>query len=130
PLPLGIGVKVQFWLPLVLLIDGKPLVPFFDPRRSLRLTEEARRFAFSVMHERIRVADPDLAAVGLGIFQFNETKGQGRVLKLHTDAGVELYSFDELDAMVVETYSLWREVLAEREEGRRERANGRRGSLL
>jgi hypothetical protein len=131
PLSLSVGIKVEFWLPLVLIIDDVPLVPFFDPRRSsLRLTEDGRRFAFSVMNERIRLADPDLAEVGLGVFQFDQVQTQGRVLRLRTDEGVPLYSFDELDQMVAETYKIWEEVLADRDMANRRQAGGKRGTLL
>ena len=52
PLTLASGLKLEYWLRLVLVFDGRPLVPHFDPRRSnLRLSEVGRRFAFSVMHD-------------------------------------------------------------------------------
>lgn len=131
PLSLSIGIKVKFWLPLVLMIDDDPLVPFFDPRRSsLQLTEDGRRFAFSVMNERIRVADPDLAKVRLGIFQFDQVQVQGRVLRLRTDEGIPLCTFDELDQMVSETYTIWEQVLSDRDRDTRRQAGGKRGSLL
>lgn len=132
PLALGVtGIKVEFWLPLILAIDGAPLVPFFEPRRSsLRLGESGRRFVFSSMHERIRVPDPAMAEVRLGIFQFDQTPGGGRVLRMHTDLGVELYSYDQLDQMVSETYAIWQEILEDREAETRRRAGDQRGSLL
>jgi hypothetical protein len=131
PLPLG-GRWVQYWLRLVLVIDGKLHVPFFDPRRpALRLTVAARRFVFSAMHYGARVADPDLADAALAIFQFDETKtGDGRVLKLHTDTGVEIYSLEDLDRMVAETNAIWRDVLEDREAEVRRRSAGTRGDLL
>lgn len=72
PMAMSTGRKVTYWLPMILAIDERPLVPFIDPRRSRSLTKEGRRFVFSMMHERIRAADPDYANVGLGIFQFDE----------------------------------------------------------
>jgi hypothetical protein len=82
------------------------------------------------MHERIRVADPTMSDVRLGIIQFEQGQGGGRVLRLYTDAGVQMYSYDELDQMVSETYSIWREVLEGREAETRRQAGTRRGSLL
>ena len=124
--------KVSFWLPAVIAIDGKPLVPFIDPRRTKKLTGEGRRFAFSVMHERIRAADPDFAEVELGILQFG-TDGEDRKTRtprLFTAQDVALFDFDALDAMVRETYQLWHEVLTEREAEARRRGTGTTGPLI
>lgn len=124
PLGLGVGTKVVFWSPVVLMIDSRPLVPFFDPRRTKELTVQARRFAFSMMHQRIRAADPDFDNVALGIFQFSLSEKGPRVPILHTDAGIELFTFEELDLMVAETYDMWREVCEERAATIRRRAGG------
>ncbi len=115
PLALGVGTKVVFWHPVVLTIDSRPLVPFFDPRRTV----------FSVMHERIRVADPDFADVALGIVQFSLSEKGPRVPILYTDKGVTLFSFDELDQMVRDTYEMWREVVEERTADTRRSAGGK-----
>jgi hypothetical protein len=97
-------------------------VPFFDPRRSAtKLTALARRFVFSVMHERIRVPDPDFAEVRLGIFQFTTPKKGPRVPKLYTDEGIVLFTFDELEEMVRETYDIWTDVYMRRTERERKR---------
>jgi hypothetical protein len=130
PLAVGVGYSVSYWHSVVLIEDGHPLVPFFDPRRSRRLTPDARRFVFSMMHERIRVADPDFAGVRLGIFQFSRANDGPRRPQLYTDEDVVPFSFDELDEMVRETYTVWQEVSEEREEEARHTASGRRGGLL
>lgn len=82
------------------------------------------------MHERIRVLYPDMENVGFGVFQFRNGDSDERVVRLHMDDGVPLYSFEELDEMVRETYAIWDEVLNEREVEARRRASGTRGSLL
>ena len=111
-LPLGIDLKVTYWWPFVMVIAGRALIPFFDPRRSRRLTNIGRRFVLSMMHEAIRVPDPDLAGVQLGIFQFEPVEDGVRFLKLYTDEGVPLFRFDELDEMICDTYATWRRSLA------------------
>ena len=123
PMPLGSGTKVVFWHPVVLLINEQPLVPFFDPRRTKSLTRSGRRFVFSIQHERIRAADPDFTDVNLGTVQFSLSEKGLRIPILHTDKGVELFTFDQLDLMVRETYSVWKEVCEEREAAAR-RAGG------
>jgi hypothetical protein len=129
-LPLGIDLRVTYWWPFVMVIAGRALIPFFDPRRSRRLTNIGRRFVLSMMHEAIRVPDPDLAGVQLGIFQFEPVEDGVRFLKLYTDEGVPLFRFDELDEMICDTYATWAEVLGERETEARRRGSGSRGPLI
>lgn len=130
PLAMGAGQKVSYWLPMILSYAGRALVPFIDPRRSRGLTREARRFAFSMMHERIRAADPDYQTVQFAIFQFGDSTDDYRDARLHTDDGVALFPLDELEEMVSVTYELWQEVCAEREVEARRKATGTRGPLI
>ncbi|MGY9047691.1 MAG: type VI toxin-antitoxin system SocB family DNA replication inhibitor toxin, partial [Rhodobacterales bacterium] len=124
PLSMGRGRKVTFWLPMILSIDDKAHAIFIEPRRARGLTAEGRRFAFSMMHERIRAADEDFADVRLAIVRFADPDGDRRSAKLFTDAGVDLYSLDELELMVASTYHMWSEVLEERESDTRRRSTG------
>ena len=115
PLSVGVSEKIQYWVPGVVRLFGKPTILFIDPRRSTRLTEVGRRFAFSVMHERIRVADTDFADVELAIVQFDDSDKAKRVARTYFASEVELFDFESLDWMVRETYEIWREVLKDRE---------------
>lgn len=124
PLAMGMGRKVNFWLPMILAIDEQASAIFIEPRRSRGLTAEGRRFAFSMMHERIRAADEDFADVRLTIAQFGDPVDGRRAARLHTDEGIELYSREELELLVASTYEMWREVLEEREREARGRATG------
>lgn len=130
PMAMGVGQKVIYWLPMVLAIEEQPFVPFIDPRRSRGLTRAGRRFAFSMMNERIRAADPDYAAVRFAIFQFGDDKDDVRHPVMHTDEDVELFSLEEMEAMVATTYDLWREVCEERDMETRRKAGGMHGSLI
>jgi hypothetical protein len=130
PLAMSAGRKVSYWLPMVLAKDDQAIVPFIDPRRSRGLTKAARRFAFSMMNERIRIADPDYDSVRFAIFQFGNDKEGARHPTLHTDEDIQLHSFDELEAMVSTTYSLWQEVHEEREMESRRKGTGTFGPLL
>lgn len=124
PLAMGMGRKVTLWLPMILAIDEQASAIFIEPRRNRGLTAEGRKFAFSMMHERIRAADEDFAEVRLTIAQFGDPSDGRRAVNLHTDQGVELYSRDELEQMVASTYDMWREVLEEREREARSKATG------
>ncbi len=124
PLQLGIGSKVVYWQPTILRLDDQAVIPFLDPRRVKRLTEQGRRFVFSVMHERIRAADPDFADALLAVVQFDLSANGPRKPTIFTDRGVVLFSYDELDAMVRETYELWIEICEERAADVRRRGAG------
>jgi len=131
PLSLSVGEKVEYWLPMVTALEGAPLVIFIDPRRGKKLTADARRFVFSMMHEHIRVANPDFTAARLGVVQFGDATDDQRPVMLSTDEGIELFDFDQLDQMVRETYDIWREVSEAREdEVRRKAAGGGHGPLF
>lgn len=118
-----IGQALTYWTPAVLALDGRPVVPFFNPRRS-HLSPAARRFIFSMMHEHIRAADDDYASVSFCICHFTAPKTGPRAARPVFDTGVMLYSFDELQAMIAETYAIWAEVWADREEEARRRGGG------
>lgn len=124
PLSMGVGSKVTFWLPMILAIDDEAHAIFIEPRRARGLTAEGRRFAFSMMHERIRAADEDFAEVSLGIIRFAEPEGDRRAARLFTDEGVDLYSLEELEFMVASTYEMWSDVLEEREATTRRKSTG------
>jgi hypothetical protein len=124
PLSMGMGQKVTFWLPMILAIDEQASALFIEPRRTRGLTAEGRRFALSMMHERIRAADEDFADVRLTIVQFSDPSDDRRAVRLHTDEGVELYSREDLEQMVASTYEMWRDVLEERENKARGKATG------
>lgn len=122
--------KLCYWNKILLIDDGRPYVPFVDPRRKLkRLDENGRRFVFSLMHVYIRVVNPDYLSLRLMILQFDDT-GSSRPLELYTDEGVKLFSDNELESMVSFTYGLWQEIQKGHEERERRVAGTSRGPLL
>lgn len=130
PFQMRMGWKVNLWLPTILAIEEAPFATFVDPRGSRGLNETARRFAFSMMHERIRVEDPDYTDVRLCIIRFGKpaefgsddmTKGI-RPARFYTDENIDLIPLDELERMVATTYEIWREVSEGREREARRRA--------
>ncbi|MGO7386915.1 hypothetical protein ACCT20_27030 [Rhizobium ruizarguesonis] len=128
PLAMGIGRKVSFWLPMVLALEEQPYAVFIDPRRTRGLTQEARHFAFSMMHERIRASDDDFSDINLAIIRFGADDNDGdRAVRLFTDDGVDLYSLDELEGMVSSTYRIWQEVHEERAAEARRKGTGTGG---
>ncbi len=124
PLAMSFGRKVTFWLPMVVAIEDQPHAVFVEPRRTRGLTAEGRRFAFSMMHERIRAADEDFAGLKLAIVRFGDPEGDKRAARLFTDEGVDLYGLDELEIMVSSTYEMWRQVCEDREREARSKGTG------
>jgi len=126
PLSMGIGRKVTYWLPMIVSIDSAASAIFIDPRSTKKLTADGRRFAFSMMHERIRTEDEDFSDLSLTIAQFGKPESEGglRTLRLYSDKDEILYSREELELMVASTYDLWREVLEERERESRDKPTG------
>lgn len=117
----NVSQRVVYWSPFILDIDGQLTLVFFDPRRRMKLTRIGRQFVFSAMHRALRASDRDLAGLRLAIFQFDNSKEGPRKPILHFGDSVELFGANEFDAMVSETYELWREIHLER------RAEGSRG---
>lgn len=128
PMTTSIGEKLVYWSPAVLDIDASPTAMFFNPRKS-PLSYDGVRFVFSMMNEQIREANPDFAGLRLAICHFSADKAGSRHADVTFADGFELYSFDELDAMVAETYAIWNEISAGRAEEARKRAGGS-GTLI
>jgi len=128
PMPTRVGENLVYWTPAVLIVNERPLIPFFHPRRT-RLSRLARRFIFSMINERIRVDNPDYRDVALGIYEFEANDAGPRRPALQVDEGIELFSYEQLDAMVGETYAIWREVCEARAQETRRRPTGT-GPLL
>jgi hypothetical protein len=82
------------------------------------------------MHERIRAADPDFADVGFAIFQFSTPPKGARTPIVAFDHSYELFSFDDLEEMVRETYELWGEISEDKAADLRRRKKAAGGGFL
>lgn len=114
PFVIRAGIEVSYSLPLISNLHSEPFTFFIDPRNQHRLDETARRFVFSMMHERTRELDPDFQSLNLGIIQFNNSFTT-RTAQLYSDKGLSLFSMDELRSMINTTYNLWEEIWNERQ---------------
>jgi hypothetical protein len=129
-LKIGMNAGVTLWNNLYYVENSTPIFPFVDPRRNQGLNSKARDVAFSLMHQRIRVDGSDFENAQFAIYQFPYDDNEKRHLKVHTSEKASLYSYEQLEQMIVEVYQLWEEVLVEREHEKRKSAGGSRGSLL
>ncbi len=112
PLSFGIGVKLRCWSPALFIYSDRITIPFFDMRRTYRLSRQGIRFMFSVMHIALRENNPDYEQVQSEILRLrDETERSIRVI---SDREMHLFSYDELEVMVTDTYRLWHQVLEER----------------
>jgi len=124
PWSVGYGQSVAYWWNLYTIIERQPSFIFVDPRLAARLTRDARKFVLSIMNERIRVPDPDFAEARLLVAQFGKQDDGKRFVRLYEASDSDLFSFDELNDMIDETYRLWIQVLAERADDARRRPTG------
>jgi hypothetical protein len=94
------------WAPLLLKIDGKRYIPFFDFRQGpRRLTRDAWRFIFSIQHSHIRLANPtEFGDVGLVVLQFTAPINKVRKVVPHFDAGVSFWSDKNIGTMIDAVY--------------------------
>lgn len=121
---IGFQASIKYWHDIIISVSGRPIIPFIDTRKSGTLTREGRRFVFSVMHERIRLAFPDFQDVGLSVIQFENVKSGPRSANLLTDDGYELYDYATLNAMITDTYKMWWMVQNERQKAERQKPTG------
>ena len=121
-------LSASYWSPIVISVDKRPVVPFFDPRKSNKLSPLGRQFALSAAHQRIRVLEHDFRDIELAVFQFSNPKVGLRVAKPYFASDIDrLVEYDELLSKVQETYAIWNEIFAEREEKRRQESRGSEG---
>lgn len=114
---------VRYWENFFARIDGCNTFMFIDYRRQKGLTSAARKFVFSMMHQQIRISDPDLFDANLLILRFPQWK-HGRFITADFAAHDDLYSLSELSDMIDETYAIWLKVLAEKKMAEPKRAAG------
>lgn len=117
PLTFSVGLKLTCWSPALFVYPDRIAAPFFDMRRTYRLTREGIRFMFSVMHIALRENNPNYDAIELEILRLSDTASRS-IRPIH-ESGMRLFTYDELETMVAETHQLWIEIQSEREEERR-----------
>ena len=106
---------VRFADNLIYQESGRSFVPFLDHRRGSGLTQIGRLGAFSMMHQSVRVPDPDMSDVDLAIIQFAQAPGRVRTYQVHRASALSqsLLTFDELQEAIEETHLVWLEVQQE-----------------
>ena len=77
-----------------------------------------------MMHERIRVADPDFSDSRLMVLQFGKGDNGTRTVRPYELAEGDLFDSFQLNEMISEVYQLWIEILTEREEEARRKPTG------
>jgi hypothetical protein len=112
PLTFSIGLKLTCWSPALLIYPDRLAIAFWDMRRNYRLTYEGLRFIFSVIDIALRENNPDYAEVESEVLRLG--KDVVRTIRPISANGMRLFSYDELEVMVTETYRLWEMIQAER----------------
>ncbi|MCQ8184582.1 type VI toxin-antitoxin system SocB family DNA replication inhibitor toxin [Parvularcula maris] len=123
PISIGTSRKLCYWSPMVLQLRSQTCVPLLDVRKVEKLTVDAKRFAFSTMHQRIREGNPDFADVNLAIITLSAGRNKKRVANFEFADQYDLFSYAQLDQMVRETYEIWNDIWSERAAQAKEEAS-------
>jgi hypothetical protein len=115
---LRLGEDRFLWIKKYLVIDGRPVLVFVDPRGGQGLTEESRRVVYSAMNAGVREIDSDFRDARMLIIQLPRLHGC-RFLRLHWGDGEPLFSYAELQEMATVTERLWIEAQIVHERRRR-----------
>lgn len=115
---LPFGHVYEFGLPLLMVYPNDRIVAVFpDLRRTQQLSTVGLRMVFSVMHQRWRENNPDLAEIGLEVWRYrNDVKRSVFAIPCPEQG---LLGYDAMIADVRETYEIWHEVLSSAAEIRR-----------
>jgi len=109
PISLGEYGTLKLWFDIVIELNGRPHVLAFDCRRSGGYTKVGRHFAMSVLHQQIRVTNPELQDAGLILMKFPQMPEQPRSIfpVFDIDIAEPLYNADEIIEILNETMSMW-----------------------
>ena len=106
---------VNFVLPFVSLINGRPTFICLDYRRAGGYSSVGRKFAISMMHRQTRMVFPQFAAADLRVLQFVQRKNSDRRIVETSVDGLALFPTEQLDEMIAETFDVWQELHRESE---------------
>lgn len=93
---------------------GKGYIPYYDLRKSGKLTERARDFVFSMNFHLIVDALAEFREFGLIVLNYWEESANVKGLTPYFFTGRPRYSYEELTDMIARTHELWVEVQEER----------------
>jgi hypothetical protein len=99
---------------LALQSRGKGYIPYYDLRKSGKLTERARDFVFSMNFHLIIDALSEFREFGLMVLNYWEESANVKGITPYFFSGRPRYTYEELTDMIARTHELWLEVLEER----------------
>lgn len=97
---------------VVPIIDGHPVIISVDCRAKMSFTSLGREFMKSLIHHTARIGD--LRDARVAVLRVPKQSDGTRKCILEYLEGEPAFSFDEINQMVLETYTLWQHVLEER----------------
>jgi hypothetical protein len=93
---------------------GQGFIPYYDLRKSGKLTERARDFVFAMNFHLILDALSEFRQFGLIVLNYWEESANLKGLTPYVFNGRPRYTYEELTDMIARTHELWLEVLEER----------------
>lgn len=114
---------IQFCADVAVVIDGRLFVVNLDVRSQMNLQKQGKAFMKSVIHHTALIGD--LKEANVGILRTPKIKGGQRRCELEELDGDPQFTLDEVERMILETYSIWELILMKRRsEASRPAANG------
>jgi len=101
------NVRLKFWSDLIAVVDGRPILPFFDLRSKNGLdTERAMQIAMSIQKEVAIAQDADLLNSGVesGIIQVLGSIKSGFVVEAIISPPPRLLTLEEIEEVVLEVW--------------------------
>jgi hypothetical protein len=116
------GIQSYFFgLGLLIRYRDHSSVVFLDMRRQHGLNPNGRAFVFSAMHQRYRIAYPDLADINMEIWRY-QNNAERKLVRLTSDNAV--YDYEQLAADIMETHQIWESVKRGDRDARRAASGG------
>ncbi|MDF8333517.1 type VI toxin-antitoxin system SocB family DNA replication inhibitor toxin [Novosphingobium cyanobacteriorum] len=112
----------EFGLNLLIRYRDHAAIVFLDLRRTNGLSHSGRQFMFSALHQRFRIAYPDLSAAQLEIWCYRNNKDRTLVC---INEPSTYFDFADMEVDVAETYAIWNAIKIAEEPKRRASGNGR-----
>lgn len=110
---------IRCWPDLVLELDGKPAIPFVDPRKRRSCGSLGRHFVFSLQHHRLRARFQEFVGARLVVLHCPNDR-----VVMHEYSGEALVPFDELCDRIRRTHELREEARRRKQQKRLKRASG------
>lgn len=123
---LSVDVSLQATNSLIVEYQGRPAIPFFDLRKSGKLSSAGRETLFAMNYHLINQTYAEFRDYDLLIFKYWEESPSNKGFFPYVFNGMPAYSYEALDQRIRRTFEIWHAVL----EGRKTQDAEGEGTLF